>query len=48
MHELMKRLTGRRSCPVCGEIYNIYSKPPKVDNVCDFHPGTQLESSGGR
>jgi len=40
--ELMKRLTGRRSCPVCGEIYNIYSKPAKNDNVCDFHPDTQL------
>ena len=40
--ELMKRLTGRRSCPVCGEIYNIYSKPPKSDNVCDFHPETEL------
>ena len=40
--ELLKRLTGRRSCPVCGEIYNIYSKPPKNDNVCDFHPETQL------
>ena len=40
--ELMKRLTGRRSCSVCGEIYNIYSKPPKSDNVCDFHPETQL------
>ncbi len=40
--ELMKRLTGRRSCPVCGEIYNIYSKPPKADNVCDFHPNTEL------
>ena len=40
--ELMKRLTGRRSCPVCGEIYNIYSKPPKNDNVCDLHPDTQL------
>ena len=40
--ELLRRLTGRRSCPVCGEIYNVYSKPPKVDNVCDFHPDTQL------
>ena len=40
--ELLKRLTGRRSCPVCGEIYNIYSKPPKQENVCDFHPATQL------
>lgn len=41
--ELMKRLTGRRSCPVCGEIYNIYSKPPKADGVCDLHPDTNLD-----
>lgn len=40
--ELMKRLTGRRSCPVCGEIYNIYSMPPKVDGFCDMHPETPL------
>ena len=40
--ELMKRLTGRRNCPVCSEIYNIYTKPPKNDNVCDFHPDTLL------
>lgn len=40
--ELMKRLTGRRSCPVCGEIYNVFSKPPKNDNVCDLHPETVL------
>ncbi len=41
--ELMKRLTGRRSCPVCGEIYNIYSKPPARDGVCDQHPTAELE-----
>lgn len=40
--ELMKRLTGRRSCSVCGEIYNVYSKPPKTDNVCDFHADITL------
>jgi len=40
--ELMKRLTGRRSCGVCGEIYNIYSKPPKTEGVCDLHPDTPL------
>jgi adenylate kinase len=40
--ELMRRLTGRRSCPVCGEIYNIYSKPPKVDDRCDLHPDAEL------
>ncbi len=39
---LEKRMTGRRNCPVCGEIYNIYFKPAKVDNVCDRHPEAQL------
>ena len=41
--ELLKRLTGRRSCPVCGEIYNIYSKPPEKDGFCDEHPETALD-----
>jgi adenylate kinase len=39
---LEKRMTGRRSCPVCGEIYNVYTKPPKVAGVCDNHPDVQL------
>ena len=39
---LEKRMTGRRSCPVCGEIYNIHFKPPRTDNVCDLHPEAQL------
>ena len=39
---LEKRMTGRRNCPVCGEIYNVYFKPPRHDNVCDFHPEAQL------
>ena len=39
---LEKRTTGRRSCPVCGEIYNIYFRPPVSDNVCDLHPEAQL------
>jgi len=39
---LAQRMVGRRNCPVCGEIYNIYFKPPRHDNVCDFHPDTQL------
>ena len=39
---LEKRMTGRRNCPVCGEIYNVYFKPARVDNVCDFHPEAQL------
>jgi adenylate kinase len=32
---LMERLTGRRACPVCGEIYNVHTSPPRVAGVCD-------------
>jgi len=32
---LFKRLTGRRICPKCGEIYNIYLRPPAVAGICD-------------
>ena len=39
---LEKRMTGRRSCPVCNEIYNIYFKPPQHDSVCDLHPEATL------
>ena len=39
---LEKRATGRRTCPVGGEIYNIYFQPPKKENVCDLHPEAQL------
>ena len=39
---LLKRMTGRRSCPICGELYNVYFKPPNNDNVCDFHPEALL------
>mgnify|MGYP001773474746 CR=1 FL=1 len=33
--ELMKRLTGRRTCKSCGQMYNIYFSPPKKEGVCD-------------
>lgn len=32
---LTRRITGRRTCKDCGEIYNIYSIPTKVEGVCD-------------
>jgi len=34
--ELLERITGRLTCPICGSIYNIYSKPPKNDRLCDL------------
>ncbi len=40
---LMKRLTGRRTCSVCGEIYNIHFSPPKKEGVCDKDGGKLLQ-----
>jgi adenylate kinase len=34
-NQLLRRITGRRNCPVCQTIYNIYFKPPRVEGVCD-------------
>jgi adenylate kinase len=32
---LVRRLTARRTCSACGENYNVMSKPPKKEGVCD-------------
>jgi adenylate kinase len=40
---LLKRLTGRRTCSVCGEIYNVYLNPPQVEGVCDKEGGKLLQ-----
>ncbi len=32
---ILDRLTTRRTCTQCGEIYNVKSNPPKVEGVCD-------------
>lgn len=34
--QLLLRLTGRRSCPTCGRIYNIHFQPPRVNESCDL------------
>ena len=33
---IIARLTGRRVCPRCGTLYNLSTKPPKVDELCDL------------
>lgn len=38
---LISRIVNRRSCPKCGEIYNIKFHPPKTEGVCD-KCGTEL------
>lgn len=40
-NQLLQRLTGRRTCPASGHIYNVYFQPPRREGVCDFD-GTPL------
>ncbi len=39
--EVLSRLSGRRTCRKCGEIYHIKNRPPKVSGICD-HCGGKL------
>ena len=32
---LVRRLAGRRSCPQCQAVYNVYFTPPRQEGVCD-------------
>src|ERR1700733_1246726 len=34
-NRLLLRLTGRRTCPTDGRVYNIHFQPPRVDGLCD-------------
>jgi len=34
-NELLRRLTGRRTCLASGHIYNVYFQPPRVADTCD-------------
>ncbi len=34
--EIVRRLSGRRSCPKCQAVFHVESIPPKELNVCDF------------
>jgi len=38
---VVRRMTGRRSCPQCGAVYHIENLKPKVERICD-NDGTTL------
>lgn len=40
---LVRRISGRRACPKCGAVYNIYSDPPRSPGVCDRCGGALAE-----
>ncbi|MGH9778820.1 MAG: adenylate kinase [Candidatus Acidiferrales bacterium] len=46
--DLVRRLTGRRTCVLCGEIYNIHFRPPKVEGRCDRDGGELKQRADDR
>ena len=46
--DLVRRLTGRRTCVLCGEIYNIHFRPPKVEGRCDRDGGELKQRTDDR
>jgi len=41
--KLLRRLSGRWTCSVGGEIYNIYDAPPKRPGICDVDGGKLVQ-----
>lgn len=39
---LVQRISGRRSCPRCNAVYNVFVDPPRVEGICDAC-GAELE-----
>ncbi len=46
--ELFRRLSGRWTCSVGGEIYNVYLAPPKVQGICDADGGVLVQRPDDR
>jgi adenylate kinase len=40
---IIDRLTTRRTCVKCGEIYNVKYKPPQVEGICDVCGGDVVQ-----
>ncbi len=40
---LVKRLSARRQCPTCKEVYNLDTKAPRKENVCDVCQSTLIQ-----
>jgi adenylate kinase len=41
--ELISRLSGRRSCPICKTVFHISNQPPKKSGICDGCGGALIQ-----
>jgi adenylate kinase len=45
---LLKRISGRRVCPLCASTFNVETNPPMVQDTCDFDGATLFLRSDDR
>lgn len=43
--EIVRRMTGRWSCPKCKQTYHLLNNPPKVSGICDTCDGGLIQRS---
>lgn len=46
--EIVRRLSGRRTCEACGKVYHVIYNPPKQEGVCDACGGTLYQRDDDR
>ncbi|MFY9752374.1 MAG: adenylate kinase [Candidatus Acidiferrales bacterium] len=45
---LLRRVAGRWTCPIGGETYNVFERPPKVPGICDNDGGQLMQRDDDR
>jgi adenylate kinase len=48
VHEIVQRLSGRRTCEKCKSVFNVKERPPKIEAVCDHCGGLLIQREDDR
>ena len=48
LDEIVRRLSGRRTCEKCKSVFHVTERPPKVEAVCDHCGGRLLQREDDR
>jgi adenylate kinase len=46
--DIIRRLSGRRTCPACGKGYHLLYDPPKKEGLCDLCGGSLVQRDDDR
>jgi adenylate kinase len=48
LDEVVRRLSGRRTCPGCKAVFHVASRPPRAEGVCDHCGGALYQREDDR